>query len=114
MRELKCTNCGAPINPKTMRCEYCGTQYKIDNEQIVRIETFQNPCKVYKSQMIIPDEHVRAIGENEMSRIAIRQLSQNLADAIAENMELTYEHEPMSMAHRCTARVRIVEPKYTF
>lgn len=27
MVAIKCDCCGAPINPATYRCEYCGTQY---------------------------------------------------------------------------------------
>ena len=31
--ELKCENCGAPLNVSTLKCEYCGTQYvKSENE----------------------------------------------------------------------------------
>ena len=31
--ELKCENCGAPLNASTLECEYCGTRYvKTENE----------------------------------------------------------------------------------
>ena len=27
MKKLNCPNCGAPINPDTNKCSYCGTSY---------------------------------------------------------------------------------------
>ena len=46
--------------------------------------------------------------------MAIRQLSRNLAEAIAPNMEMRTEYDPMYCHQRISARVRIVEPKYMF
>lgn len=114
MEALICKNCGAAINPSTMKCEYCGTQYKRDHEQIIKVETYQNPCKVYKTQMMIPEEEIKHLGEEEIAKIAINTLSRNLAEAIKPNMEIHQEYDPMNMHQVITARVRIVEPKYVF
>lgn len=27
MKKLNCPNCGAPIDPDTNKCQYCGTSY---------------------------------------------------------------------------------------
>ena len=114
MEEMKCKNCGATINPHTMKCEYCGTQYKRDCDNVLRIETFQNPCKVYKSQICIPIEHIKYMGEEESAKIAVKQLSRNLAEAIAPNMEMVSEYDPIDMQQKITVMVRIIEPKYRF
>lgn len=114
MKELKCKNCGAPINPQTLRCEYCGTQYKRDYDNVLRIETYQSPCRTYKTQMVIPKEEIKYLGQETVSEIAIKQLSRNLAEAIAPNMELHTEYDPCYMQQKITARVRIVEPNYRF
>lgn len=113
MKKLNCPNCGAPVD-NSCKCHYCGTQYERNNDNLIRIETFQNPCKVYQSQIMIPMEDVYKIGEERTSKIAIRQLSRNLADAIAPNMEMCVETDPRACAQRITAKVRIVEPKYIF
>lgn len=114
MIKMQCSNCGGRINPNTMRCEYCGTQYKKEaDERIIKVETFQNPIKVYKTQMTVPREHLNG-NEETMSKIVINQLARNLADAFAENMEVHSEYDPMLNGYRITSRVRIVEPKHIF
>lgn len=114
IKKMKCECCGGRINPSTYRCEYCGTQYKREYDGLMRIETYQNPCKVYASEINVPMEEIKAYGEEEVSKMAIRQLSRNLAEAIAPNMEMQTEYDPMYCRQRISARVRIVEPKYMF
>lgn len=114
IKKLICECCGGKINPKTYQCEYCGTCYKREHDEVLRIETYQNPCKVYESKIEISHEAIKAYGEEEVSKMAIRQLSRNLAEAIAPNMEMRTEYDPMYCQQRISARVRIVEPKYMF
>lgn len=115
MKPMICECCGGQINLARNICEYCGTQYKTyDYENVIRVETFSNPVKVYKSQIEIPREAIISAGEELASKQAIRMLSRNLADAIAENMELETQYNIMDNTQRISARVRIVEPKYMF
>lgn len=114
MTKLNCPNCGAPIKQNSCKCEYCGTQFENHNGNLIKIETFKNPCKVYKTEIPIPDHVIKQLGEKEVSDLVIKQLSANLADAIAPNMELQTEYDPIAMTQRISARVRIVEPKYMF
>lgn len=114
MKNLKCPNCGAPIKQNSCKCEYCGSQFENNNGNLIRIETFQNPCKVYETSMCVPVEEIRAYGEEKISEFAINRLSRNLAEAIAPNLELHTEYDPGLMSQRISARVRIVEPKYMF
>lgn len=114
MKKMQCENCGGHINKSTMRCEYCGTQYtKDEHENVVRIETFTNPIRVYKAQTAMHSDVVRS-NPKMASEYAVKELARNLADAIAENMEVETEYDPRLMMHRMTAKVRIVEPKYVF
>ena len=115
MKAMICTVCGAAINPEKMMCEYCGTYYEKDkDDNVVKIETYQNPIKVYKSEVNIPQEYVYYCDSKEISKLAIEQLSHNLADAIAENMEVDVRYNPIYECQRVTAKIRIIEPKYLF
>lgn len=114
MKKMQCSNCGGRINPRTYRCEYCGTQYRDEIDQVVRVETYTNPIRVYKSQMMVNDYEMNAVGHEEIARFAVNNLARNLADAIAENMEVETTYDPRLMSHRMTAKIRIVEPKYLF
>lgn len=35
MRELTCKNCGGRINPITMQCEYCDSQYEMQLDRVL-------------------------------------------------------------------------------
>lgn len=114
MKALICECCGGQINPRTYKCEYCGTAYKRDaDDNIIRIETFHNPVKEYTSSMEIPPEVSLCLGK-DVGRYAVEQLANHLTEAIAECMELVYTYDPMRMSHRITARVRMVEPVNTY
>lgn len=114
MEALICKNCGGHINRNIMKCEYCGTQYKIENDQFIRVETFQNPVRVYQSEMFIHQDAIDNIPGEDLADIAIKNLSSNLAEAIAPNMDIKTEYDPYMMRQRISARVRIVEPKHMF
>ena len=115
MKPMICECCGGLIDPTTMRCMYCCTAYERDeNDRVVRIETFQNPVKVYRSEMDVEGHIASELGPSNLSQMAVKQLARNLADAIAESMDMTYEYDPINNSHRMTARIRIVEPKHLF
>lgn len=115
MKPMICECCGGQIDPNTMMCRYCGTAYERDKyDRIVKIETFQNPVKIYKSRMDMDDYIVSGMGIDNATQMAVKQLSRNLADAIAENMEMEYCYDPKDMKHKINARIRIVESKYMF
>lgn len=64
----KCDCCGAPINPATMKCEYCGTQYQHRGGNIVRIETFRNPVHTLAVENRISMFDVKALGVRGQQR----------------------------------------------
>lgn len=113
MKSYKCENCGASVNPNTGVCEYCGSRYRIHDDNLIRIETYQNPIKTYMAEMLVPDEYV-IIDADGISEYAVDSLAHKLADAFKENMDVKLEHDPRMNVQRMTARVRIVEPKYLF
>lgn len=115
MKKLICERCGGSINPQTYRCEYCGTQYvKEEKTDVIHIQTFQKPVRVLKARMEIPSEEVRCIGEDQISKMAIRHLSANLADSLADMMRLEVEYDPCERIHIVTSTIRVVEPDYRF
>lgn len=114
MKPMICECCGASINRKRMICEYCGTSYKDDSIQRIMVENYQNPCRVLASRIEIPIDQIKIIGSEKASDFAVKQLSRNLAEAIAPLMTLEAEYHPMTNAQIVTAKVRIVEPEYMF
>lgn len=122
MKKLKCECCGAPLNVSYINnyrtnisfCEYCGSKYRLENETVIRVENFHNPIRTLISKVELPEEDIRAIGEEKMSEIAIRNLTRNLAESLAPMMTVEKTYDPMTMRHLITAKVRVVEADYRF
>ena len=109
MNKYVCDCCGGQINPYTMKCDYCGTQYKKENEQVFRIETFQGRVQTFKSAYNITDEYL-VRHPKEASELAIRHVANQLADIIAPYCEYEVEDDPIIRQKRIYARIKIVEP----
>jgi hypothetical protein len=109
MNKYICECCGGQINPYTMKCEYCGTQYKNEDEKVFRIETFQSKVQTFKSVYNLPDEYL-VRHPKEASEIAIHHVANQLADIIAPYCEYMVEDDPMCRQKRICARIKIVEP----
>lgn len=59
MDRLTCQCCGAPLDPKTLICSYCGTAHKRTDDYsmpLVRIETFHQPIDTIRSVVVLEPE----------------------------------------------------------
>ena len=110
MKEYICTHCGGHVSPYSMRCEYCGTQYKIENDRIYTIETFQNPVETFTAEQVMPMEMIKAYGAEKVSEIALHNLTCKLAECIAPMMIVETEQDYQNYAQRVRATVKIVRP----
>lgn len=84
MHKLICECCGAPLNPVTLICEYCGTPHKRDKsapEQVMRIETFQQPVVTLGANYVINDI-IAQYDPQVASKIAIEAISRRIAESI--------------------------------
>lgn len=113
MKKLICECCRTPIDRLSMKCEYCGTMYREENDNVIRIETFHNPIKVYKSSIMINNENMELLN-NGLSDYLISNLSRKLADATKENLTLCVDNYPDTNSQVITAKIRVVAPNYTF
>ncbi len=94
----------------TMRCEYCGTQYKIEHDQVLRIETYSNPVETFGAEQIIPHEMIVAVGAEKASEIALRHLTQKLAECIAPMMKIETEYDLDIDAQKVRGIVKVIRP----
>lgn len=111
MKNLTCTCCGGRINRATQRCEYCGTEYVInDNIPIIRMETYQNPIKEYKACMLLDNEAVIMYG-NDYMEFAVKQLAKEMLPAVMEGMQMRIEDHVPTCQKKVTGRLKVVIPK---
>ena len=111
MKKLICECCGGTINRATMTCEYCGTKYKEEHDEVIRIETFMNPVRTLQAQREIPDFELQYIGPKEMSEACLKSMAAELAECMIPYMRVQQEYDFTRCTHRVRAQVRVVQPK---
>lgn len=106
-----CTCCGGRINRATMTCEYCGTQYKYEFEQVMRIETYHNPVTTIMGGCVIPRHEAHCIGAENMAEMAMSRIQGEIAAALTDVMRYDIEFDPQIMAYRVRGQMRAVIPQ---
>lgn len=108
--KYQCECCGGSIDPKTLKCEYCGMTYKMENEQLFRIEHVYNPVDTLVSRQSIPNEFFVNLGPEAAAEMAIHKLSRELAEVIAPYMRIEHSYNYERHMQEITAEVKIVRP----
>ena len=111
-----CPNCGAPI--KGSICEYCGTRFDLDQKTAIpqiNIIREDRPCDILGATTTISKEWITRGDEIEqISKIAVDILANDLAKTLKNYMNLEVEYEPMEQAYKVRSRVRVIRPEYKF
>lgn len=112
--KYQCECCGGSIDPKTLKCEYCGMAYRKENngvtEQLFRIEHVYNPVDTLVSRQTIPHEALINLGPEEAAEMAIHKLSRELAEVIAPYMKIEHSYNYERNMQEVTAEIKIVRP----
>lgn len=109
MKELKCPNCGAPINETTMRCEYCGAVFKRDDYIVYQLE---HPTAVPLKTVMRIDKEFATLPRYE--EYVVDSISRSLADKVSKYMEMEFQDDPMNNQVIVQGRVRIIPPGVRF
>ena len=109
LTELKCPNCGAPINRATMRCEYCGAIFKDDFNQIICLE--HSTAVPLKTVMRIDKEFATLPRYEEY---VVDSVARSLADKVSEYMEMEFQDDLTNNQVVVQGRVRIIPPGVRF
>ena len=107
MKELKCPNCGAPINRETMRCDYCGAVFKcdVDHPFIYQIE---HPKIVPLKTVMRVDRRIATM--DGYGRCVADSVAHSLAEQMVKYMDVITQDDPMRDEVIVSARVRVVPP----
>lgn len=112
MKPYICTQCGGQVNRAKMICEYCGTMFREERNEI-RVVAYNQRVHTLGANVIIPKEDaIRS--PKEMSEYAIRRLAQEFADGIAQFMEVSTMDEPRTNSVMFRARLRVLDSEYRF
>lgn len=118
---LRCNYCNGFINPTTYKCPYCGTQYvkprlepyKMPDMKIVSVNA---PVDVIGCQVAIPFDRYKTMTDIgvPIEQEVRRDMANQIADAIADKIEIYEDFDITGYQKKYTARLRVVKPDFRF
>ena len=124
MEALRCDYCGGFINPRTYKCEYCGTQYvnpdaggRLTNSgRNLLVVAKTAPTEIYGIRQEVTLEQL-----DMMQRVGVpieheirRSFASQIAEAIAEKIDIYEDYDICRNVKQYSAKLRIVKPDYRF
>lgn len=110
LEKYKCECCGGDINPYTLKCEYCGTQYKDKNERVVRVDHYSSPVRTIAMQRYVSEEELKHYSLEEVSEHVVQDLTYQIAEVIAPFCNFSVENDIRYWQKRIVAICKIVQP----
>lgn len=116
LEALQCQNCGGTINASSLKCEYCGTQYKRKIERGIThyIQTCPAQIQTLKSQFEIDEDIFFNIPQDRLAEYAMREIVNDLAKALVLFTKLEIENSSFKRTQIIRGTVRVVEPDFRF
>ncbi len=111
MKEYICDRCGGHINERTMKCEYCGTQFKRSDEGVIRIETFNNPVREFAATIAMSDMDIYRLSPERASEICMHELVKKLSVCLVPAIGASVERNPMESMYLVRGSVKVVIPE---
>ena len=118
---LRCDYCGGYVNPTTYKCPYCGTQYvkprsepyRVPDMKIVSVNA---PVDVIGCQVAIPFDKFKTMTDIgvPIEQEVRRDMANQIADAIADKIEIYEDFDITGYQKKYTARLRVVKPDFRF
>lgn len=112
MKPYICPQCGGQVNRAKMVCEYCGTQFREERNEI-RVVAYNPRVHTLGAEVKIPKEYIDQ-SPKEIAEYTIRRLAQEFADGIAQFMEVQTIDEPKTCETFFRARLRVLDSGYRF
>lgn len=112
MDKYICSCCGGKIDKSTMKCDYCGTQYKMENDNVViRVETFQNPTRELICSRSFDRRDLELFRNQEHAfDTMVSHMAMEFAKDLMPYMDMEYEFDPVNLRYSLHARLKVVNP----
>ena len=118
---LRCNYCNGFVNPTTYKCPYCGTQYVKPRIEPYRppdrkIVSVNAPVDVYAVNVAIPMEEFKSMMDIgvPIEREIRRDMANQIADAIADKIDIYEDNDIIRCQKTYRARLRVVKPDFRF
>jgi len=111
VKRYVCECCGASINPMTLKCEYCGTQYKDEFDNIVRVEMYTNPVDTYITKVAVDANFLNQMGAEATSAYVMDRMTRELANFITKNLLITAKRDLEHNAQIFSGTLKVIRPE---
>lgn len=113
MKRYVCECCGGNISLHSLRCEYCGTQYKDETYDLVRIQYSQEPIDTCGAIVTVSDLDLECMGE-KAGEIIADILANRLTDVIKRNISINVKNKPQEHCQQFIGRIKTVRPTHDY
>ena len=115
LRPYICKQCGAAINPATLKCDYCGTAY--EDKSLRRIVITPGVPGEARLRAEVRIDRQSMLHEPERARdYALRELRNQLADGLLAYMKITtstdFSAKWWEQTEIIRGEVRVVDPTF--
>ena len=113
---MKCQSCGGTINPSSLRCEYCGTQYERKIEKGITHYIQTCPAQIHKleTQFEIDEGLTYNAPQDMVAEYAMQQIVNALAQALVPFVKLEVTPSICNCTQIIRGTIRVVEPDFRF
>ena len=118
---LRCNYCNGFVNPTTYKCPYCGTQYvkpRIEPYRVqdINVVAVNAPVDVIGCQVAIPFDRLKTMTDIgvPIEQEVRRDMANQIADAIADKIEIYEDFDITGYQKKYLARLRVVKPDFRF
>lgn len=115
MQELKCKNCGAPLD-RHGNCHYCGARYQVDGEMAIlpkNVNVVMSPkCIPIEVSTSFSLDQIAALNlsDQSLAEMTLQQLSREMARSIAPLMSIRQHLDDRRSVVEYSGKLRVVEP----
>jgi len=113
MKRYVCECCGASINLRSLKCDYCGTQYKNEDSGIFRVLHYQAPIDTYTSTVTVSNLDLETMGEKS-GEIISNMLARNLTEAIKQNISISVRNNLPFNNQIFRGIIKVVKPIHDY
>lgn len=118
---LRCNYCNGFVNPTTYKCPYCGTQYvkprsepfKLPDMKIVSVNAPVDVIGVCRDIDMYDYKTMVDMGIPIEQKVR-EDMAHQIAEAIADKMEIYEDFDIVRREKRFSARLRVVKPDFRF
>ena len=108
---IHCPNCGAPVSEYASQCSYCKSHIARAIDKFPTISVCHKPIKTLKARVAVPEWALD--GEpREIARYAIKELQDQMLDAVCSLMEITVSEDYLRFQRVFDAKLEVVIPNF--